>query len=70
VPSCDGCDGFVESLAPDDPERATRLAPLLFTAEHDWAVEGQIFAPFGLIPYDPAFADEIEASIRTYLSQQ
>jgi hypothetical protein len=70
VPVCDGCDEFVDQLAPDDPARATRLAPLLFVAKNDWTINGHDFHPAGLIPYDPAFADEIETSIQTYLNQQ
>jgi hypothetical protein len=68
VPSCDGCEQWVDSLAPDDPQRAARLGPLLFAAENDWTVNGHDFHPDGLIPYDPAFADEIETSIETYLN--
>jgi hypothetical protein len=56
-----------EAQAPGDPERAARLAPLLFSAENEWSIQGHEYAPFGLIPYDPAFADEIEASIQDYL---
>jgi hypothetical protein len=70
MPSCDGCDEFVDELAPDDPATATRLAPLLFGAKNDWTIDGQDFAPAGLIPYDPAHADAIAASIQTYLDQQ
>jgi hypothetical protein len=70
VRSCDGCEQFVDQLAPDDPATATRLASLFFGAKNAWTVDGRDFAPAGLIPYDPAHADEIEASIRTYLSQQ
>lgn len=69
-PDCDGCSEWVASLAPGDPERAAQLAPLLWSAENDWSIQGHDFAPFGLIPYDPAFADEIEASIQEYLDSR
>lgn len=67
---CDGCDEWVASLAPDDPELAARLAHLLWSAENDWVINGYRFWPDGLIPYDPAFTDEIEASIREYLASK
>jgi hypothetical protein len=69
VPVCDGCDEFVDQLAPDDPARAARLAPLFFGAKDDWTVNGHDFHPNGLIPYNPTFADEIEASIDAYLNE-
>lgn len=68
-PECDGCPEWWESQAPGDPQRAARLAPLLWSAENDWSIEGHDFSPRGLIPYDPAFADEIEASIHDYLEE-
>jgi hypothetical protein len=68
-PDCDGCAGLWESQAPGDPERAARLAPLLWSAENDWSIQGHEFAPFGLIPYDPAIAGEIAASIQEYLEE-
>jgi hypothetical protein len=70
MPVCDGCDEFVDQLAPDDPGTAARLAPLFFGADSDWTINGHEFRPDGLIPYDPAFAAEIYASIQTYLNQQ
>ena len=66
---CDGCQEWQESLAPGDPARAARLAPLLTGAQSDWSIQGHDFSPHGLIPYDPAFADEIEASIHEYLEE-
>lgn len=66
---CDGCEEWQESLAPGDRERAARLAPLLWSAENDWSIQGEDFSPHGLIPYDPAFAEEIEASIQEYLEE-
>lgn len=66
---CEGCREWQESLAPGDRERAARLAPLLSTADKDWSIQGHDFAPFGLIPYDPAFADEIETSIQEHLEE-
>lgn len=63
------CREWVESLAPGDPERAARLAPLLTSAEKRWSIQGHEFAPHGFILYDPAFADEIEASIQEYLQE-
>ena len=66
---CDGCREWQGSLAPGDPVRAARLAPLLQSAENAWSVQGHSFWPYGLMPYDPAFADEIEASIQEYLEE-
>ena len=63
------CRDWMESLAPGDPERAARLAPLLGSAENTWSIQGHRYRPYGLIPYDPAFADEIEASILDYLGE-
>lgn len=68
-PDCDGCPEWWEGQAPGDPERAARLAPLVWSAENDWSIQGHDFSPQGLIPYDPAFADEIEASIHDYLEE-
>jgi hypothetical protein len=70
VPDCDGCSEWQDSLAPGDPERAAELARLLSTAANDWSIQGHDFAPFGLVPYDPAFADEIKASIQEYLDSR
>jgi hypothetical protein len=67
VPNCEGCLEWQDSLAPGDPERATQLGRLLWSAEKDWSIQGHHFAPYGLIPYDPAFADEIEASLQQFL---
>jgi hypothetical protein len=64
---CDGCQEWQKSLAPGDPERAARLASLLWEARDDWKINGHGFWPDGLIPYDPAFADQIESSIQHYL---
>jgi hypothetical protein len=61
---------WVEDLSADDPERAARMAPLVFPATRGWAFEGHGFTPAGLIPYDPELADEIEASILDYLERQ
>lgn len=65
--TCDGCQEWWDSLAPGDPERTAELAPLLVGAENDWSIQGRDFAPYGLVPYDPALAEEISASIREYL---
>jgi hypothetical protein len=54
-------------MAPGDPDRAARLAPLMQNARNDWVINNWTFSPIGLIPYDPALADEIEASIQDYL---
>jgi hypothetical protein len=70
VSNCDGCLEWQDSLAPGDPERATRLGRLLWSAENEWSIQGHDFTPYGLIPYDPAFADEIEASIEEYLDSR
>jgi hypothetical protein len=68
--NCDGCEEWQAGLAPGDPELAARLAPLLWSAEKDWQIDGYRFAPAGFIPYDPAFADEIAASIGDYLDRR
>lgn len=64
----DDCEKWRAELAPSDPELAARLARLLDAAEKEWSVDGHDFTPGGLVPYDPALADEIEASIREYLN--
>jgi hypothetical protein len=64
---CEGCDEFAASLAPDDPEFAARLAPLWWGAANDWQIDGHRFSPAGVIPYDPNWAEEIDASIQQYL---
>ncbi len=57
---CDGCQEWWDSVGP-------RLAPLLWDAQRNWSINGWEFRPDGLVPYDPKFADEIEASIQAYL---
>ena len=64
---CDWCDEWKAALAPGDPERQDRLAPLLWPAENDWAIDDHRFTPAGLIPYDPAFAAEIQDSIQEFM---
>ena len=64
---CDGCPEWVSGLAQGDPERAARLAPLMWHAANDWAIQGNHFAPDGLIPYDPQYAAAIRTSIEDYL---
>jgi hypothetical protein len=68
-PNCvdDSCAEWEAALAPNDPELAARLGRLLQAAEKRWSIDGHEFAPGGLIPYDPAVANEIEASIHEYL---
>ena len=61
------CKEWEAGLAPNDPELAARLGRLLWPAEKEWSIDGHRFMPGGLIPYDPALADEIEASIDEYL---
>jgi hypothetical protein len=63
----DSCGEWEASLAPNDHELAARLGRLLWPAEKEWSINGHKFKPGGLIPYDPALADEIEASIHEYL---
>ena len=63
----DGCRGPCQQ-AWDEAGRAAPL--LLFNAERDWLIEGWHFSPDGYIPYDPKFADEIEASIQDYLDDR
>ena len=65
--ACDGCQDHQDSLAPGNPELAAKLAPLMYAVEKYWMVDGYRWYPDGLIPYDPALADEIEASIHEYL---
>lgn len=68
--TCEGCpeiDDIDDLLAPGDPERAARLYPLLLSVENAWIIDGHPFTPAGLIPYDPALAQEIESSIQSYL---
>ena len=43
------------------------MAPLLWPAENDWAIDDHRFRPAGLIPYDPAFAAEIQDSIQDFM---
>ena len=68
-PNCAGesCGEFEARPAPNDSELAARLGRLLWPAEKQWSINGHEFRPGGLIPYDPALADQIEASIREYL---
>ena len=66
---CVNCE-LETTLAPDDPELAARLTRLLDGTEKQWSIDGHEFALGALIPYDPALAEEIEASIREYLGSQ
>jgi hypothetical protein len=63
APDCDGCQQWWDSVGP-------RLAPLLWDAERNWSINGWEFRPDGLVPYNPKFADEIEASIQAYLDDR
>lgn len=54
----------------EDPEREEALARLTSHTPRGWVIQGHRFSPAGLIPYDPAFADDIEASIHEYLEEQ
>lgn len=65
----DDCRERLEYLWPGDPERADRLDSLLRSAESAWTIQGHKFWPYGLIPYDPAVAGDIEASIQRYLQE-
>ena len=62
---CDGCRAAQRAW-----DRAGRSAPLLDIAERSWSIHGYDFSPVGYIPYDPAFADEIQASIQEYLDSR
>jgi hypothetical protein len=62
-----GCWEGQEALAPGDPERAAQLARLLSITDNAWSINGHVFNPASLIPYDTADAAEIEASIQEYL---
>lgn len=59
----DGCQEWWESAGP-------RFAPLVSHAKGSWSINGWNFRPHGLVPYDPQFADEIEASIEAYLNDR
>lgn len=49
-------------------DEAGELAPLLlFGPEREWSINGYEFRPSGYIPYDPAYANEIQVSIQEYL---
>jgi hypothetical protein len=48
----------------------TKFAPFANTTEKHWSINGQDYAPSGLVPYNPAYADEIEASIQAYLDER
>ena len=51
-------------------DKAGELAPLLvFGPQREWSVNGYEFFPSGYIPYDPAYADEIQAWIQEYLNR-
>ncbi|MDQ4143735.1 MAG: hypothetical protein M3198_08350 [Actinomycetota bacterium] len=52
---------------PQWDEAGPTLGPLLWPAKEGWSIDGSKFRPDGLIPYNPAFAAEIEASIQEYL---
>lgn len=70
-PSCGGCElQWVEDLTSDDPGRLARMGPLMFSTERAWNINGHTFVPAGLIPYNPAFADEIEAAIHAHLESR
>jgi len=65
--AANGCWEYQEALAPDDPVLAATLVRLLNGTQRSWSINGLIFNPRGLIPYDPAYAAEIEASIQEFL---
>jgi hypothetical protein len=65
-----GCREGQGPLAPGDPRGAAELARLLSSADNAWSINGHDFHPNSLIPYDPADAAEIEASIREYLESR
>ena len=60
----------VANLSPGNPELALRMTNLWAYTENDWVIDGHRFRPKGVIPYDPRWADEIEASIQDYLAEQ
>jgi len=68
----DVCEGvgseFGDSLACQQwDEAGPTFGPLLWPAQESWSIDGSKFRPDGLIPYNPAFAAEIEASTQEYL---
>lgn len=66
TPPADWADICCDALTPGDPTRP-RLAALMWKGERDWRLPRSRFHPDALIPYDPAFAVEISASIHEYL---
>jgi hypothetical protein len=72
VGDCDGCTPVedLSLIAPGDPERTARLGPLVSPAQSRWTVDGHEFRPNGFLPYDPAYNEEIQASIEEYLSSR
>src|ERR687897_120313 len=66
----DELEGWETWLQTEHPEDAARLAPLVWNAQDNWVIDGHRFSPIGLIPYDPALAEEINASIRQYLAER
>lgn len=59
-----------EHICEESWDEAGRSAPLLFSgAERGWSINGHDFSPDGYIPYNPAYADEIQASIQDYLEE-
>jgi hypothetical protein len=75
-PRSEGCQGG--NWATEDDERicqeawdeAGRSRLLFLGAERGWSINGYDFSPVGYIPYDPAYADEIQASIQDYLDER
>ena len=56
--------------ADEDLELAARPVPLVATQIGTGSIDGIASIRSGLVPYDPAFADEIDASINEYLQEQ
>jgi hypothetical protein len=55
---------------PGDALRSGAAGKLLRGTERSWGINGHEFSPNAFLPYDPAFADEIEASIQEYLDSR
>jgi hypothetical protein len=60
-------DELIENLAAWDN---SKFAPFANNAEKKWSINGRDYASSGLVPYNPRFADEIQASIQAYLDDR
>lgn len=65
-------ESWLETNSPEDAARLliSRDDPWRSGVDRDWKILGYRFASDGVIPYNPTFADEIEASIEKYLDDR